>query len=149
MGGMLDLSRFKHFIHEATNGTRKDIDAMVIGEHGENMLPLTRFAQVSGKSLPTILSQEKLDEIFTLTKNEAAEVLTLKGATVHAPGNAISSMIQSFVKDKIQVMPVSTYLDGEYGYSDVTIGVPAVIGKNGVEKINELDLNQDEKELFD
>ena len=149
MGGMLDLSRFKQFIHEATNGTRKDIDAMVIGEHGENMLPLTRFAQVSGKSLPTILSQEKLDEIFTLTKNVAAEVIKLKGATVHAPGNAISSMIQSIVKDKKQVMPVSTYLDGEYGYSDVTIGVPAVIGKNGVEKINELDLNQDEKEWFD
>jgi len=149
MGGMLDLSRFKQFIHEATNGTRKDIDAMVIGEHGENMLPLTRFAQVSGKSLPTILSQEKLDEIFTLTKNVAAEVIKLKGATVHAPGNAISSMIQSVVQDKKQVMPVSTYLDGEYGHSDVTIGVPAVIGKNGVEKIKELDLDQNEKEWFD
>jgi len=149
MGGMLDLSRFKQFIHEATNGTRKDIDAMVIGEHGENMLPLTRFAQVSGKSLPTILSQEKLDEIFTLTKNVAAEVIKLKGATVHAPGNAISSMIQSVVKDTKQVMPVSAYLDGEYGHSDVTIGVPAVIGKNGVEKINELDLDQNEKEWFD
>ena len=149
MGGMLDLSRFKQFIHEATNGSRKEIDAIVIGEHGENMLPLTRFAQVSGKSLPTILSQEKLDEIFTLTKNVAAEVIKLKGATVHAPGNAISSMIESIVKDKKQVMPVSTYLDGEYGYSDVTIGVPAVIGKNGVEKINELDLNQDEKDWFD
>jgi len=145
MGGMLDLSRFKQFIHEATNGTRKDIDAMVIGEHGENMLPLTRFAQVSGKSLPTILSQEKLDAIFTLTKNVAAEVIKLKGATVHAPGNAISSMIESVVKDRKQVMPVSTYLDGEYGYSDVTIGVPAVIGKNGVEKIHELALNKTKK----
>ena len=127
MGGMLDLSRFKQFIHEATNGTRKEIDAIVIGEHGENMLPLTRFAQVSGKSLPTILPQEKLDEIFTLTKNVAAEVIKLKGATVHAPGNAISSMIQSVVQDKKQVMPVSTYLDGEYGHSDVTIGVPACL----------------------
>jgi len=155
MGGMLDLSRFKQFIHEATSedelnrSSRKVIDAIVIGEHGENMLPLTRFAQVSGKPLPTILSQEKLDEIFTLTKNVAAEVIKLKGATVHAPGNAISSMIESVVKDKKQVMPVSTYLDGEYGYSDVTVGVPAVIGKNGVEKINELDLNQDEKKWFD
>jgi len=149
MGGMLDLSRFKQFIHEATNGSRKEIDAIVIGEHGENMLPLTRFAEVSGKPLPTILSQEKLDEIFTLTKNVAAEVIKLKGATVHAPGNAISSMIQSVVEDKKQVMPVSTYLDGEYGHSDVTIGVPAVIGKNGVEKINELDLDQNEKEWFD
>ena len=155
MGGMLDLSRFKQFIHEATSedelnrSSRKVIDAIVIGEHGENMLPLTRFAQIAGKPLPTIFSQEKLDEIFTMTKNVAAEVIKLKGATVHAPGNAISSMIQSVVQDQKQVMPVSTYLDGEYGYSDVTIGVPAVIGKNGVEKINELDLNQNEKEWFD
>jgi malate dehydrogenase len=155
MGGMLDLSRFKQFIHEATSedelnrSSRKVIDAIVIGEHGENMLPLTRFAQIAGKPLPTIFSQEKLDEIFTMTKNVAAEVIKLKGATVHAPGNAISSMIQSVVEDQKQVMPVSTYLDGEYGYSDVTIGVPAVIGKNGVEKINELDLNQNEKEWFD
>ncbi len=140
MGGMLDLSRFKQFIHEATNSSRKEIDAIVIGEHGENMLPLTRFAKVSGKPLPTIL---------TLTKNVAAEVIKLKGATVHAPGNAISSIIENIVKDKKQVMPVSTYLDGEYGYSDVSIGVPAVIGKNGIEKINELDLNQVEKEWFD
>ncbi len=155
MGGMLDLSRFKQFIHEATEedelnrSSRKVIDAIVIGEHGENMLPLTRFAQISGKPLPTIFSQEKLDEIFTKTKNVAAEVIKLKGATVHAPGNAISSMIQNIVEDKKQVMPVSTYLDGEYGYSDVTIGVPAILGKNGVEKINELDLNQNEKEWFD
>ncbi len=155
MGGMLDLSRFKQFIHEATEedelnrSSRKVIDAIVIGEHGENMLPLTRFAQISGKPLPTIFSQEKLDEIFTKTKNVAAEVIKLKGATVHAPGNAISSMIQNIVEDKKQVMPVSTYLDGEYGYSDVTIGVPAILGKNGVEKINELDLNQNEKKWFD
>ena len=76
-------------------------------------------------------------------------MIKLKGATVHAPGNAISSMIQSVVQDKKQVMPVSTFLDGEYVHSYVTIGVPAVIGKNGVEKINELDLDQNEKEWFD
>ena len=77
MGGMLDLSRFKQFIHEASDCPRKEIDAIVIGEHGENMLPLTRLAQISGKPLPTALSQEKLDEIFTLTKNVAAEVIKL------------------------------------------------------------------------
>ena len=148
MGGMLDLSRFKQFIHEATNSPRKEIDAIVIGEHGENMLPLTRLAQVSGKPLPTILSKEKLDEIFTLTKNVAAEVIKLKGATVHAPGNAISSIIESVVTDKKQVMPSSTYLDGEYGHSDVSIGVPAVIGKNGVEKIDDINLNEKEKKEF-
>jgi len=146
MGGMLDISRFKQFIHEATGGSRKEIDALVIGEHGENMLPLTRFATVSGKPLPSILSKEKLDEVFTSTKNVAAEVIKLKGATVHAPGNAISSIIESIVKDKKQVMPVSTNLQGEYGYSDISMGVPAVIGRNGIEKIVELDLNDDEKE---
>ena len=148
MGGMLDLSRFKQFIHEATNTPRKEIDAMVIGEHGENMLPLTRFAKVSGEPLSSKLPKEKLDEIFTLTKNVAAEVIKLKGATVHAPGNAISSIIDNVVNDKKQVMPVATYLDGEYGHDNVTIGVPAVIGKNGVEKIVELELNDEEKEWF-
>ncbi len=146
MGGMLDISRFKQFFHEATGCSRKEIDALVIGEHGENMLPLTRFATVSGKPLPSILSKEKLDEVFTLTKNVAAEVIKLKGATVHAPGNAISSIIESIIKDKKQVMPVSTNLQGEYGYSDISMGVPAVIGRNGIEKIVELDLNNDEKE---
>ena len=149
MGGMLDLSRFKQFIHEETNSSRKEIDALVIGEHGENMLPLTRLAKISGKPLPEILSQEKLDNIFTLTKNVAAEVIKLKGATVHAPGNAISAMIDNVVNDKKQVMPVSTYLDGEYGYSDVSIGVPAVLGKNGVEEIIELELNDNEKDWFE
>ena len=88
------------------------------------MLPLTRFATVSGKPLPSILSKEKLDDLFTSTKNVAAEVIKLKGATVHAPGNAISSIIESIVKDKKQVMPVSTNLQGEYGYSDVSISRP-------------------------
>ena len=149
MGGMLDLSRFKQFIHEETNSSRKEIDAIVIGEHGENMLPLTRLAKISGKPLPEILSQEKCDNIFTLTKNVAAEVIKLKGATVHAPGNAISAMIDNVVNDKKQVMPVSTYLDGEYGYSDVSIGVPAILGKNGVEEIIELELNDNEKDWFE
>ena len=149
MGGMLDLSRFKQFIHEATNSPRKEIDALVIGEHGENMLPLTRLAKIDGKSLPDILSQEKLNNIFTSTKNVAAEVIKLKGATVHAPGNAISAMIDNVVKSKKQVMPVSTYLDGEYGHSDVSIGVPAVLGKNGIEEIIQLELNDSEKDWFE
>ena len=149
MGGMLDLSRFKQFIHEATNSPRKEIDALVIGEHGENMLPLTRLAKIDGKSLPDILSQEKLNNIFTSTKNVAAEVIKLKGATVHAPGNAISAMIDNVVNSKKQVMPVSTYLDGEYGHSDVSIGVPAVLGKNGIEEIIQLELNDSEKDWFE
>jgi len=149
MGGMLDLSRFKQFIHEATGHSRDSIRALVIGEHGENMLPLPRFSSVSGIPLSSFLPKEKLDELVQNTKQVAAKVIELKGATVHAPGNAISAIVESVVKDRKQVMPVATYLDGEYGHSDVTIGVPAVIGKKGVEKIIELDLNDEEKQVFE
>jgi malate dehydrogenase len=149
MGGMLDLSRFRQFIHEATGHSRDSIRALVIGEHGENMLPLPRFSSVSGIPLPSLLPKEKLDELVQNTKQVAAKVIQLKGATVHAPGNAISAIVESVVRDRKQVIPVATYLEGEYGHSDVTVGVPAVIGKNGVEKIIELDLNQEEKTVFD
>ena len=149
MGGMLDLSRFRQFIHEATGYSRDSIRALVIGEHGENMLPLPRFSSISGIPLSSFLSKEKLDELVQNTKQVAAKVIELKGATVHAPGNAISAIIESVVRDRKQVIPVATYLDGEYHYSDVTIGVPAVIGKNGVEKIIELDLNDEERKVFD
>ncbi|MEX2193150.1 MAG: malate dehydrogenase [Nitrosarchaeum sp.] len=149
MGGMLDLSRFRQFIHEATGHSRDSIRALVIGEHGENMLPLPRFSSVSGIPLSSLLSKQKLDELVQNTKQVAAKVIELKGATVHAPGNAISAMIESVVRDRKQVIPVATYLDGEYGHSDVTIGVPAVIGKNGIEKIIELELNAEERQVFD
>ena len=149
MGGMLDLSRFRQFIHEATGHSRESVRALVIGEHGENMLPLPRFSSVSGIPLSSFLPKEKLDELVLNTKQVAAKVIELKGATVHAPGNAISAIVESVVRDRKQVIPVATYLDGEYGHSDVTIGVPAVIGKQGVEKIIELDLDDDEKQIFD
>lgn len=148
MGGMLDLSRFTQFIHESTNYSRSSIRGLVIGEHGENMLPLPRFSTISGIPLSSILSKEKIEEIVLGTRQVAAKVIELKGATVHAPGNAISTIIEAVLNDTRQVIPVATYLDGEYGYSDVTIGVPAVIGKNGVEKIIELDLDSNEKEWF-
>jgi len=149
MGGMLDLSRFKQFIHEATGHSRDSIRALVIGEHGENMLPLPRYSSVSGIPLPNFLSKEKLEELVQNTKHVAAKVIEQKGATVHAPGNAISSIIESIIRDQKKIIPVATYLDGEYGFSDVTIGVPAVVGRNGVEKIIELDLNEEEKQLFE
>lgn len=148
MGGMLDLSRFKQFIHEATGHSRDSIRALVIGEHGENMLPLPRFSTVSGIPLPELLPKERLDELIRDTRQVAAKVIELKGATVHAPGNAISSIIESTVRNKKQVIPVSTPLEGEYGYSDVTIGVPAVIGSSGVESIVEIDLDAAEKGIF-
>jgi malate dehydrogenase len=148
MGGMLDLSRFVQFIHQATGFSRNSIRALVIGEHGENMLPMVRYSTVSGIPLTSLVQKQKLDEIVQDTRQVAAKVIELKGATVHAPGNAISSIIEAVVRDTKQIIPVSTYLDGEYGHSDVTIGVPAVIGKNGVEKIIELELDSYEKEWF-
>ncbi|MGI0101004.1 MAG: malate dehydrogenase [Nitrosotalea sp.] len=148
MGNMLDLSRFIQFIHESTSYSRNSIRALVIGEHGENMLPLPRYSTVSGIPLTSVLTKQKTDEIIQSTRQVAAKVIELKGATVHAPGNAISAIIEAVMRDTRQVIPVSTYLDGEYGYSDVSIGVPAVLGKNGVEKIIELDLDSNEKEWF-
>ena len=149
MGGMLDLSRFKQFIHLATGYSRDSIRALVIGEHGENMLPLPRFSTVSGIPLSSFLSKEKLDQLVQDTRQVAAKVIELKGSTVHAPGNAISTILESIHKDRKQVIPVATYLDGQYGHSDVAIGVPAVIGRKGIDKIVELDLDENERQVFD
>lgn len=148
MGNMLDLSRFIQFIHEATGYSRDSIRALVIGEHGENMLPLPRFSTVSGIPLVDIISADKIEQLVTNTRQVAAKVIELKGATVHAPGNAISAIVEAVLKDTKKVIPVATPLDGEYGQTDVSIGVPAVIGRGGVEKIVELDLNGREKEWF-
>jgi len=148
MGNMLDLSRFVQFIHESTGYSRQSIRALVVGEHGENMLPLPRYSTVGGIPLASILSADKIEGIVQDTRQVAAKVIELKGATVHAPGNAIATIVEAVIRDTKQVIPVATYLDGEYGYSNVSIGVPAVIGKNGVEKIIELDLNSSEKAWF-
>ncbi len=148
MGNMLDLSRFIQFIHESTGYSRQSIRALVIGEHGENMLPLPRYSTVSGMPLTSILSASKIEEIVQGTRQVAAKVIELKGATVHAPGNAIAAIVEAVIRNTKQVIPVATYLDGEYGYSNVSIGVPAVVGKNGVEKVIELELDSTEKEWF-
>ena len=149
MGGMLDVSRFRQFIHEATGHSRDSIRALVIGEHGENMLPLPRFSSVSGVPLTSLLPADRTEELVRSTKEVAARVIATKGATVHAPGNAIAAMVESVMRDKRQVIPVSTYLDGEYGHSGVCIGVPAVVGRGGVEEIIELDLDGAERAAFD
>jgi malate dehydrogenase len=149
MGGMLDLSRFKSFIHDTTSLSRESIQAMVISEHGENMLPLIRFSSIGGIPLNEFLSNEQSQELTEKTKKVAAEVIALKGATVYAPGNAVASMIDSMKKNRKQVIPVSAYLEGEYGVSDLCIGVPAILGSNGIEKIIELKLNEFERKIFD
>ena len=148
MGGMLDLSRFKSFIRDAINTSRSSIQAMVISEHGENMLPLTRFSSIGGIPLHELISKDKATEIFEKTRKVAADVIALKGATVYAPGNAIATMLESVIRDKKLVIPVSTLLEGEYGFNDLCIGVPAVVGAGGVERIIELKLDSLEQEIF-
>jgi malate dehydrogenase len=149
MGNMLDLSRFKNFIHETTGFSRSSISAMVIGEHGENMLPLPRFSSASGIPLTTFLSSEQILNTLESTRKIAADVISLKGATIHAPGNAIAAMIESIVRDRKSLIPVSALLDGEYGASDVCLGVPVILGADGIEKIVELELDSSEKDMFD
>lgn len=149
MGGMLDLSRFKSFIQTYTGLSRESIQAMVISEHGENMLPLIRFSSISGIPLQYFLSEEQSSDIYEKTKKVAADVISLKGATVNAPGNAVATMIESIIKNKKMIIPVSAYLEGEYGISDLCIGVPTVLGSNGIEKIIELELNNFERSVFD
>ncbi len=148
MGGMLDLSRFASFIHDYTKISRDSVSAMVISEHGENMLPLIRFSSVSGIPLQEFINKGQADEMYQKTKQVAAEVIKYKGATVYAPGNAVATMVESIVRDKKALIPLSAYLDGQYGVNDVCIGVPAVLGKTGIEKIIELPLNDFEKGEF-
>jgi malate dehydrogenase len=149
MGGMLDLSRFKEHISTITGISRNSVQAMVISEHGENMLPLVRFSSLGGIPLTEFISAEQSEDLTNKTKKIAAEVISLKGATVYAPGNAVSTMVESIVKNKKTILPVSALLEGEYGYHDVCIGVPCVLGHDGVEKIVELKLNESEMKVFD
>jgi malate dehydrogenase len=149
MGGMLDLSRFKEHISTITGVSRDSIQAMVISEHGENMLPLVRFSSLGGMPLTDFITPEQSQDLTNKTKKIAAEVISLKGATVYAPGNAVSTMIESIVKNKREILPVSALLEGEYGYSDVCIGVPCVLGSEGIEKIIELKLNENEMRDFE
>ena len=148
MGGMLDLSRYKSFISDALNVSRGSVSAMVIGEHGENMLPLFRFSSISGIPLREFLSQQQSQELLDKTKNIAAKVISNKGATTHAPGNAIATIVEAILRDKRSVIPVSAFLEGEFGASNLCIGVPAVIGHGGLERIIELALNEEERLIF-
>jgi malate dehydrogenase len=122
---------------------------MVISEHGEKMLPLIRFSSISGIPLNNFINENQSNEIYEQTKQVAAEVIKLKGATVYAPGNAVATMTEAIIKDKKSVIPLSAYLEGEFGVNDVCIGVPAVVGKDGIEKIVELPLNDFERQEFE
>lgn len=148
MGGTLDSARFRYFISEELNVKKSSVEAIVIGMHGEFMLPLPKYSKVSGKSLIEIMSKNDIDKIIDKTRKTAAEVISLKGGTVHAPGNSVGEMVESIIKDKKNILPLSTYLEGEYGVEGLCIGVPAVLGIDGVQNIVNYELKEDEKETF-
>jgi malate dehydrogenase len=149
MGGMLDVSRFTSILAQRLQVSRASISAMVIGEHGETMIPLPRFSTVNGNRVSDILSKEQLAEAIEGTRKVAIEVIAKKGATVFAPTYCVAVMVDSMLRDRRLVQPCSVYLNGEYGgVRDIFIGVPVVLGAAGVEKIIELPLDTDEKALF-
>ena len=155
MAGILDSSRFKLFLSEELNVPVREIDAMVMGGHGDTMVPLPRFTQVSGKPLLDLLkegkiSSEKLESINQRTRDGGAEIVKYleKGSAFYAPAASGIEMAEAFLKDKKKILPCAAYLHGEYGINNVYAGVPVVIGKGGVEKIEEIDLNEKEKSKF-
>ena len=149
MSGMLDLSRFKELLSQSLGVSRASIDALVIGEHGESMTPLPSYTSVNGIPLTALLSEQQIGDAIDKTRKVAAEVIKLKGATFYAPANGIARMVEAIHYDKKMMLPVSSYVEGEYGVSGICIGVPAILGKGGVERIIELKLSGSEKEWFD
>jgi malate dehydrogenase len=149
MSGALDGSRMAYQIYKKTGFAAAQTRAMVIGEHGEHMIPYPEITGVGGVPLTQILSKEDIEDVIEKTKNGGAEIVShLKTSAFYAPGRAISAMIESLLSDEDKVIASSAILDGEYGYKDVAIGVPCVLGASGIKKIIELDLDEATKEQF-
>jgi malate dehydrogenase len=150
MGGLLDSSRFRYFLSQALGCNHNDVHGIVIGGHGDKtMIPLSRYATYKGIPVSTLLPQEKIDEVVKFTMVGGATLTKLLGTSAWiAPGASISRLVESIIKDQKKLIPCSVYLQGEYRFKDLTIGVPVVIGRNGIEKIIPLDLNEQELELF-
>ena len=155
MAGILDSSRFKLFLSEELNVPVREIDAMVMGGHGDTMVPLPRFTKVSGIPLMDLLkdgkiSGEKLESINQRTRDGGAEIVKYleKGSAFYAPAASGVEMAEAFLKDQKKLLPCAAHLHGEYGINNVYAGVPVIIGKEGVERIDEIDLNENEKTEF-
>ncbi len=155
MAGILDSSRFKLFLSEELNVPVKEIDAMVMGGHGDTMVPLPRFTKVSGQPLMELvkvgkISEEKLESINQRTRDGGAEIVKYleKGSAFYAPAASGVEMAEAFLKNQKKLLPCAAYLHGEYGINNVYAGVPVIIGNEGVEKIEEIDLNENEKTEF-
>lgn len=150
MAGVLDSARMRHFIAEAVGVSVEDVTAFVMGGHGDTMVPLMRFAHVGGVPLTDLLPKEKIDAIVERTRNGGAEIVSLlkTGSAYYAPAASVVAMVESILKDKKRVLPCAAYLNGEYGVKGLFVGVPVVLGRNGVERILEVKLNEEEKKSF-
>ena len=156
MAGILDSSRFKLFLSLEFNVPVKDIETLVMGGHGDTMVPLPRFTKISGKSLDQLIddgkiSKERLEEIVQRTRDGGAEIIKFleKGSAFYAPAASGVEMAESYLKNLKKLLPCAAYLNGEYGVDKIYAGVPVIIGSNGVEKIKELQLNELEKKEFE
>lgn len=150
MAGILDTARYRAFLAEALNVSPKDIQAMLLGGHGDTMVPLPRYTTVGGIPVTELIGSEELDAIIERTKFGGGELVKLMGTSAwYAPGSAAAQMVEAIVRDQRRVFPVCINLEGEYGISNCYLGVPVILGKNGIEKIIELDLNKDELALLE
>ncbi len=150
MAGILDTARYRAFLAEALNVSPKDIQAMLLGGHGDTMVPLPRYTTVSGIPVTEMMDSGELNAIIERTKVGGGELVKLMGTSAwYAPGSAAAQMVEAIVKDQRRILPVCIELQGEYGINNCYLGVPAVLGKNGVERIIELDLNEQEKALLE
>ena len=150
MAGILDTARYRAFLAEALNISPKDIQAMLLGGHGDTMVPLPRYTTVSGIPVTELIDKDKLNAILERTKVGGGELVKLMGTSAwYAPGSAAAQMVEAIVRDQRRVFPVCMQLDGEYGIKDCYLGVPVILGKNGIEKVIELDLNKEEQALLE
>jgi malate dehydrogenase len=150
MAGILDTARYRAFIAEELNVSPKEIQAILMGGHGDTMVPLPRYTTVAGIPVTELIDKAKLDAIIERTKFGGGELVKLMGTSAwYAPGSAAAQMVEAIVKNQKRVLPVCIKLEGEYGIDDCYLGVPVILGKNGIEKVIELDLNGEEKELLE
>ena len=149
--GVLDTARFRAFVAEELNVSVKDITALVLGGHGDTMVPLTRYASVGGVPLESLISAERLEQIITRTRGGGGEIVNLlgNGSAYYAPATAMIEMTEAILKDQKRVLPSIAYLEGEYGYEGIYLGVPTLLGATGIEKVFELALNNAEKSALD
>ena len=149
MAGVLDTARYRSFIAQELNVSPKDIQALLMGGHGDSMVPLPRYTTVAGIPVTQLMSKDKLDAIVKRTQGGGGEIVKLLGTSAwYAPGAAVAQMVEAIVKDQKKILPVCAYLKGQYGFNDIYIGVPVKLGKNGIEEIIEVELDDHERELM-